>query len=298
MTLDERINVDLKELYNKGDLNGTISSAKRLQGVIADELSTKGMPSHFTGDRNAKTVIVMLNPGRNAYDKVDKKGKIMKGADNPDTLQEEIQKINIDTSSENNFIQSYINGKTNFGKLSQSNIDPFDLKQALFLKSWKGSGIEFPKNFPNDKSAYNAAVLAVLMDKLQLELIPFCSNGFKLRKKVPFYEYVETLFDEIFFKKREYVIFTSTIFQLLFGDANEMREIGASVKFGLKLTPKHPLTKRDGTAAKTEFNCMKITITYKGKEQKAMIAPTFFKQGIAGDILCQYGEFCYNEYIK
>lgn len=58
MTLDERIERDLTELYEGKE----ISCAKNLQAVI--EISAKGLPQHFVGDRNAKTVFVQLNPGQ------------------------------------------------------------------------------------------------------------------------------------------------------------------------------------------------------------------------------------------
>jgi len=287
MTLDQRIEEDLKDLYNCGALNGEIKAAKKLQGVISDELSTKGMPGHFSGNRAALTVLVTLNPGKDA-----------KGAD--DALQEEINKLNIDDSSGDKFVRSYIDGKANFGELilgknsPQNNPDSFDVKQALFFKSWMDGGI-FSNGFSED---IRIAVKEVLMNKLQLELIPYCSRNFKMRKKELFYEYVETLFDEIFSKKRKYVIFASATFETLFKDKERMKSIGAVVKFENRQYPMQPLLKNDGTPAKTKFNCTRIWITYKDKEYKAMIAPTFFKQGVAGDLMCQYGKFCYEEYNK
>ena len=59
MTLDQRIEKDLTELYEGKE----ITCAKELQSVL--EVSTKGLPQHFVGDRNAKTVFVQLNPGKN-----------------------------------------------------------------------------------------------------------------------------------------------------------------------------------------------------------------------------------------
>lgn len=67
MTLDQRIAKDLKELYNGRNLNGVISSANDLNNahIVNEPFSTQGLPRHFTGDRNSKTVIVMLNPKLN-----------------------------------------------------------------------------------------------------------------------------------------------------------------------------------------------------------------------------------------
>ena len=52
MTLDQRIEKDLTELYEGKE----ITCAKELQSVL--EVSAKGLPQHFVGDRNAKTVFV------------------------------------------------------------------------------------------------------------------------------------------------------------------------------------------------------------------------------------------------
>ena len=302
MTLDERIERDLTDLYNGGSIDGEISEAKELQGVIAAELSAKGMPGHFTGNRQAKTVFVTLNPGQNAYDKKGKNGVIM-GADNPASVVNEIKKLRIITSSLEEFIESYKKGKTNYGELTHNKKDPnkkdpFDLKQAAFFKSWKNSGINIPIDFPDNKSIYETATKEVLMNKLQLELIPYCSNIFRMSQKEKIYPYIETLFEEIFSREREYVVFASKIFEMLFKDEDKIKTVGAEIKFVTKQYPPSPLTKKDGTPAKTKFNCTIIKIKYKGKEQKALIAPTFFKQGVAGNLLCKYGDFCYNEYIK
>lgn len=297
MTLDERIEKDLTDLYNNGSLNGEISNAKKLQGFIADELSTKGMPGHFTGKREAITVFVTLNPGQVTSDIVGKNGVTI-GADNPISVKNEIDKLRIDTSSLNKFIESYKRGKAIFGQLTPNKKDPFDLKQAAFFKEWRNSGISIPVDFPTEKSTYETATEAVLMNKLQLELIPYCSNHFKMSHKVEFYPYIETLLDEIFSREREYVVFASATFETLFRDKEKMKTIGAEVEFDVKQYPPSPLTKNDGTPAKTKFNCLRLNIRYKGKEQKALIAPTFFKQGVAGNLLCQYGAFCYNEYVK
>ncbi|MBR3080280.1 MAG: hypothetical protein IKH01_10810 [Prevotella sp.] len=300
MTLDDRIERDLKDLYNNGSINGEISSARTLQGVINDKLSTKGMPTHYTGNRNASTVFVTLNPGSYAYDK-NKKGKTIYGSDNPIALENEIKKLQIDTSSESKFIESYKDGKTNFGELTlggnsaKNAPDRFDVKQAVFFKEWNGSGI-FPKGFPVDNST---AAKEVLMNKLQLELIPYCSGKFESKKdKMGLYPFLETLFEEIFRKKRTYIVFSSAIFEKLFDNSVEMNKIGASLLGKNTIIPLKPFKKQDGSDSTYSFRCVKIKIRFRNNEYKAMIAPSFFCQGVAGDLLCQYGEFCYKEYIK
>ena len=85
LTLDQRIQKDLENLYNNGSLDGAIAFAKRLnnESVIKEKLSSKGMPGYFVGKRKkAKTVFIMLNPGYNADGTSNKKGQLVLGADN------------------------------------------------------------------------------------------------------------------------------------------------------------------------------------------------------------------------
>ena len=68
MTLDNRIQIDLNELYNGGKTFGVIQGALDLDGLIPAELgqtsfATMALPGYYTGNRKAKTIMVMLNPG-------------------------------------------------------------------------------------------------------------------------------------------------------------------------------------------------------------------------------------------
>ena len=65
----------------------------------------------------------MLNPGQDAS-----------VSDNPLTLQEEIKKLQIKTGDFEEFVDSFMTGKAKFGKLTTNKKDPFDLKQAEFLR--------------------------------------------------------------------------------------------------------------------------------------------------------------------
>lgn len=288
MTLNQRIEKDLKELYNGGALNGIIKDADALNNafVTQGQFSTQGLPGHFTGDRNAETIMVMLNPGADAVSANQQ-------------LQQEIGMLQISTKTEADFIKTYKTGKTNFGILSINKTDPFDLKQAEFLRDWENSGINIPSNFLTDKSNYPMVIEKVLMKKLQLELIPYCSKKFKPtgKNKTLFYPFIETLFEEIFSKERCYVIFAGAFFEKLFRNKTEMTKIGARITFGVKSHPSKPLKKKDGSDSKISFSCMKILIKYKGNEQEALIAHTYPIQ-FGGDIICQYGKFCYDTYIK
>ena len=303
MTLDQRIEKDLETLYNNGQPQDLIKRFNQCKIQEADnlsnalfgkpgELSSHGLPGYFTGKREAETVMVMLNPGHDVA-----------GKDKPETTIDTLKKIGINiNSSLDEFIRTYKEGNRDFGE-KQTKPDKFDVKQATFLKPWDGSGIKFDRFDPTSDKIKSEdklnAVKAVLMDKLQLELVPYASrefNNIKSSKLQCLYPFVETLLDEIFSKKRTYVIFAGEIFERLFGNEQKMGEIGASVKFGKKITPRTPFTKKDGSRSTTSFNCRKIIITYKGNEQDALIAHQYAIQ-FGGKIFYQYGEFCYETYI-
>lgn len=276
LTLDERIELDLTEWYEKGE----ITAAKDLDGVIASKngepsFSVKGIPGHFTGKRDAKTVVVMLNPGKD-----------VKSADDSRTIKSEIDKLQIDTTNGSKcFISSYINGKSNFGNLS--NGGPFDVKQARFLKPWKNSGINFPSDFPLDHKTYKDAKRAVLLDKLQLELVPYCSKEFVtnsscLKQLLPF---VETLFKEIFSVKREYVIFCGNDFEKLFDMYNEYHP--KYIELVKEETQKIIVPSRV-----IDAHCK----VFKICNHKVLVANTFAYRYLNGNYMSEYGKFCFDVY--
>ncbi|MGN0738763.1 MAG: hypothetical protein ACI4LX_01165 [Treponema sp.] len=267
MTLDERIKQDLTELYEGKE----ISSAKELQSVI--EVSTKGLPQHFVGKRDAKTVFVHLNPGKD-----------VKKAD------EDFASVTAryDRSSASAFIESYHNAKIEFGNDDKDRRDSFDEKQAAFLKYFEDSGVEVPENFPEERTD-ELCLLAkqnVIMQKCQLELIPYCSAQFNLKTEnlealVP---YAETLLDEIFRVERKYVIFGSRIFADLF---KKMQSENIKVEF-LKDAQKN-------LGFEKSFKAHLVKITKDGKSIVAVIACTFMSWGIvnAYDVMAEYGKMCF-----
>ena len=280
LTLDQRIQRDLEDLLKKGE----IESAKNLNTihVKAVPLSTKGLPVFFTGDRTAKTVLVMLNPGCDA---------IIADHNYPC----DICKLKIDDKHGlTPFVNSYIEARTNFGRIDHWRYDAFDLKQAQFLYPWKDSNINFPTGFPSNQNTFLDAKEAVLMHKLQLELVPYASKTFNVQSPTSLIPYVETLLDEISSCDRKYVIFCSSKFVRLFQIYNKI--IGYPY-VDLTNPPFTTSLKSKKGATKTKYHCQGITITYKEKAIKAMIAHSFPMQGLNGDLMRQYGKFCYDNYI-
>ncbi len=282
MTLDQRIAKDLKELYNGRNLNGVISSANDLNNahIVNEPFSTQGLPRHFTGDRNSKTVIVMLNPKLNTKKQ--------------NNIHTTLSELNIKTSSLNSFISSYKDSNKDFGKLSKGSA--FDVKQARFIAPWDKSGIVFPLQFPSDRKTYPKAKEAVLLNKLQLELIPYSSNKFeidrnKIKTVIP---YVDTLFCEIFSQKRQYIIFCGNVFEDIF-DIYNSQGGRTSIKNILQKTCPITISK---TGKQINFHCHVIEINYNGNTYIAIIANSFAHRRLIGDAMSVYGKFCYDTYIS
>ena len=148
MTLDERINQDLNDLYNSGIFKliqqlkkCQISAARKLSLDLFDspnELSVHGLPGYFTGKRDADTVMVMLNPGGDAN-----------SHNNPFATELTLNNLGmLKSSSPVDFVQSFMDGSTNFGDIDKERLDNFDIKQAAFLKPWQNSGVNIPDPFP------------------------------------------------------------------------------------------------------------------------------------------------------
>ena len=242
--------------------------------------SAKGIPGYFCGNRDAKTVVVNLNPGMNA------------------ALADCLWDIKADLFNQatpQSFISDLFEEYRDYGLRDAARYDEFDIKQAAFLTPWEGSGIDLPpKPDWNDKCSCLLAKKNVLYQKLQLELIPYASAKFEfdktdsnMRLLVP---YIETLLEEIFSKERKYVIFASAIFETIFKYYNKNIKDGT-----FKLCHEHSdmLKNRKG-------KCKLVYIQRNEKTQKALIAHTFSSRSLnkGFELMQRYGENCYREFIS
>lgn len=266
MTLNDRINKDLGELY----CGLEISSAKAIEHVFPKSpLSTKGLPNHFSGNREAKTVFVMLNPGIEA-----KKANALCGS----------LTASYDRSSKTTFVDSYRFDKEN---VVVKKPDTFDIKQAAFLKPWQNSGVNLGCFDPKNKNTYLAACTNVLNQKLQLELIPYCSNSFgnigssNVRLILP---YLETIIDEISSVERKYVIFGSGKFEQLFKEYE--KNSSAKIIWGNEQKSETTIF-----GSKIPGKCRMIRLN----SIKAIIAHTFpYRYYLPYSRMENYGSFCYD----
>ncbi len=322
MTVD-----DLKDLLN--DLKNK-GCAENIKDKIS--FATRALPVYTGGKRDAKTVMVMLNPGKGVK------------ASNNDLLIElkkrsmftmlsklccggvcpQVTSSNVNLTED---IKNYHHFNAHYGDWDCSRQDAFDLKQAFFLRDWpKDSDINLGVSDLNYITQYQSskdemvkkvvaekklkAKASVLNNKQQLELIPYASRKFdkfntKMIKKV--FPYVDTLLEEIFSADRKYVIFCSAIFEDVF---KAYSETNGKVTFvdGLKLGPQgEPIrkkveisyTNKKGVYKQTSCYCTVIELAYEGKGPiRAIIADTFPRQDItnAYEVMAAYGKFCYECY--
>lgn len=277
--LDQRMRIDLAKRLDGED----ISAAKGISVAIKDDISYKGLPSYFFGDRDARTVVVNLNPGENA-DKCDNAWD---------------DRTSGFGTSLDSFIEKYVDEQTNYGlkhSVVNGKADSFDVKQAAFLTPWVDSGIGLSANPDWSDDEYRLeAKTKVICNKLQLELVPYASAKFDIVKGniALFRPFVETLLDEIFSKERTYIIFQSAKFEDIFKDYN--KENSDTFEF-LDDYQTNGALKNNGTL---RGKCQVVRINYNGKTCKALIAHTFPNQGLsrAYDLMQKYGEFCYTTFI-
>ena len=270
--LDDRIKEDLKGLYD-----GTgMKRAHRLSQKLKIKISAKGEPAHFFGNRKANTVVVMLNPGSSC--------EIAEA-----NMKEFFEKCKC--KSLKGFIDSYMDHKAKAaGRCPECcRYDAFDVKQAAFLKRWVGNGIILPASFASEKEKL-LAKKNVLLQKLQLELVPFASRTFTPKNKKEFkalLPYLEDCIDEIFAKKRKYVIFCGRVFEQLLKMFNE----GDKARVSLSKKKSKQLQNFKGYSSVAY-------IRYKGKTQKALIAHTFASHALSNafDLMEIYGKNCYENF--
>lgn len=287
LTLNQRIKKDLTDLYNGGNTPGEIQEALNLNRQLSGQsgmisFATKALPGYYAGKRDAKTFMIMINPGvdvslANSNLKCDICKRSMKNASD-DT--------NYHLSSEN------------YGNRDKYRYDSFDVKQAFFLHKWSNTGIQLPRNLCANPLSKRQILLNakenVLTEKMQMDLLPYASASFnglnkaQLSLLIPF---LETVFEEILSHDRTYVIFCSNIFKDLFDEYNKSHPN--------TIQTVNKLTKKIGNS-KIQGKCTKVTIKYNNKLITAIIAHTFASRALstAYKLMEDYGDICYNTYIN
>lgn len=309
-------------------LNDLLEDLKKNKGYddnIKEEISfaTRALPVYTVGKRGAKTVMVMLNPGKGVKASNNDLLIELKKRSMFTMLKKLCCGVNSGNANLNEDIKNYHYFNTNYGDWDYNRHDNFDLKQAFFLRDWPEDSevgvdekklndiIKYNKNKndktkvqdlePDEKTKVQDLKLdekrKVLMNKQQLELIPYASRQFdKFNSKMiaNVFPYVDTLLEEIFsVENRKYVIFCSAIFEDVFKAYNEYnkqndRNINVNSAYHETLLP--------GLSKKV--SCCILNINYYGQNKKAVIANTFPRRDItyAYDKMAAYGKFCYQCY--
>ena len=266
-----------------------MSEAVNLQSVIT--VATQGRPMHYTGDREARTVFVMLNPGQDV--EAANKDRCLKQPGSELGTCQPIGLTDVNPADIPNIIKVYHEERRHFGWIDANRPDAFDTKTVHFLKAWNGCEIDIPAGFwgsDPSKEVKLEAKMNSLQQKLQLELIPYASRKFQpnMHNIGLLRPFVETALEEIMLVTREYVIFAASIFDTLLHQYNKVAGRAFDITFG-------PMYYTNSSPRK---RCRPIVIkdSSTGKECKAMIAHSFTLQGLNGVPMQDYGAFCHANY--
>lgn len=301
-------------------LNVLLENLKKNKGCnknIKDEISfaTRALPVYTGGKRDAKTVMVMLNPGKGVKASNNDLLIELKKRSMFTMLEKLCCGVNSGSANLGKDIANYHYFNAHYGDWDCSRQDAFDLKQAFFLRDWpKDSEVGVDENNLNyiidnkEKAKKDKAIEEevqkrkleekrnVLMNKQQLELIPYASRKFdkfnsNMIDKV--FPYVDLLLEEIFSVDRKYVIFCSAIFEEVFKAYNEYNKQNNR---NINVNNAYHETWLPGLSKKV--SCCILNINYYGQNKKAVIANTFPRQDItnAYDKMAAYGKFCYECY--
>ena len=276
MTLDERIQKDLEDLYNKGEIDGakdlddliktdkskyrnlqnlanTPEKQKTLQRYMMDQTSfaTRALPVYGWGKRDAKTVMVMLNPG-NGVENANRELLYELKKRNMSKMFKKLScgnacpQVGLNNNYLTDDIKHYNDFNANYGDWDRWRMDNFDLKQAFFLGHLKDCGV----GLDEDNLRYI----------IERKFVIFCSRKFK------------------------------EVFQAYSDDNNYPGTIDLI----------HYEKKSNFIRPKLTVSCRVIRINYDNKSIKAIIANTFPSQALpnAYGLMAAYGEFCYNCLLK
>ena len=268
---------DIKSLWNKDLIEEANQLNSKLNGIYFEN---NVFPMYFNGNIQSNTVLIMLNPGfEDRTFSFFKSVKQQYKKSLEDYLKDYIHSIPFKANEEDEF----------------NRIDNFDTKQAAFLYHFDNKGFELPLNFWKTKGNLKLAKRDQMLNKLQLEFIPYCSKTFKGlfdtgEKAKQNYEFIEKyllrLLDTIQSFPRENILFCSKQFYFLLQAAAETPLFKDKIVFEeTKSLPIGNLNLR--------FN--KVSILYNNQTIKAGIAHSFASQALpnAYEMMAEYGKFCY-----
>lgn len=250
----------IRKDFEEFEKSNKIQAAKELSKSTGIKFSSEEYPHYFFGNLESEVVLVHYN-GKKTPESKEKKHF-------------------------NNFAD-YINYFKNYGlnKYKNTNIglNDLDKKQMYFLRPFRV--IDFTYN--NERED----VIRALDNKLQLELIPYSSEGMSskdFKNKIVLKPYIENILQEIAVKDRRLVIFCGSIFkEVLKPYISECKDYKIKV------------IKNDGKLVKNNLHYETIYLKYNKKVIKAGIADSFKINWLNTNQMEQYSEECkkyYNEF--
>jgi len=276
--MKNNIVVDLESLYNENFVKEARLLNLNLKGnYFHDNME----PMYFNGKQAAKTVLIMLNPGN---------------SDNPNNPYNFNSKKQ-DCKSLEDYYEKYLNELINFGQNDFERLDNFDLKQAAFLHDFKNLDFEIPNEFWNTIEQKKIAKRNVLMDKLQLEFIPYPSRNFKglldnrklaIQNIVHLKKYIIRVLDTIIEHPRDNVVFCSKQFYNLFSVCQELEEFNGKIELGA-------INEFKDIEGSLTLRFSRVVLKHKNTTINAGIAHSFASQALpnAYKKMMRYGAFCY-----
>ena len=275
---EKYIKKDLRSLYDADIINNAVILNKQLP--MDCRFCANMEPMYFNGKIDAKTVMIMLNPGGEKKEyKFSKKDKYH-------------------YKNFEDYLNQYIFKHQEYGRLYRDNLGDFDTKQAVFLHDFKNTMIDIPNNFwEKNKEVKTIAKENVLMQKLQLELVPYHSRKFQglfssnkqaMKNYSIIKEHINRLFEIILLHEREYVLFCSRQFASIFNAINQLEQDLIRVTFGT--------IQKNSTIMKSNLQMCTVKIQYREKCINGAIIHSFAMQSLpkAYEKMRKYGKFCYD----
>lgn len=222
--------------------NGVCSDAEILNSEIHEHYFDTSKPHFFTGNINAKLVMVQLNPKREKTD------------------------FNKKATNDFEFYLDYYSkyGKYVYGEFStKSYKSKFDQKLIRFLRPLDIINLNNDDIFSNLEN--------VVDQKLQIEFIPFGSPSFDYNIIPPHFlnKFLENILCLISSSERSCVIFGGRVFSIILSPYITERKVH-----------RFKLQKTNGEISKNEYEIEKVKIYFEDKSFTAFVASHFAIQGM------------------
>jgi len=277
MNFYQEIERDIKSLWDKD----YIEEVNQLNQKLGGEYFERNIfPMYFNGDIKSNTVLIMLNPGFEdrkysfSYNIKKNTNKLFN-----EYVKEYINQIPFKASEEEEF----------------NRLDNFDTKQAAFLYHFDNKGFALPLNFWKTKENLKIAKRDQMINKLQLEFIPYSSKSFQglfdtKKKATQNYPAIEHYFIRLLAIIQEHprknIIFCSKQFYFILQAARETPLFKDKIDFD-------DTKSLSISSLNLRFN--KVSIQYNNQIIKAGIAHSFASQALpnAYEKMVEYGRFCF-----